>query len=113
MLAALSKSENLGVFVAMKDIYNAEDIDKAWLAIAAFEWDYGRISDIASSRSNVHDVHTRGGIPFRWLHVAWSQALTITHSGPVAVDARITTATGSVSRSLLSPLPSLLRNLSR
>ena len=41
VLAALPKSAHPGASAAMKDIYNAEDIDKAQLAIKAFELDYG------------------------------------------------------------------------
>ncbi|GCE44945.1 mobile element protein [Rhodococcus wratislaviensis] len=40
VLAALPKSAHPGALAAMKDIYNAEDIDKAQLAIAAFARDY-------------------------------------------------------------------------
>ncbi|MBO0759143.1 MAG: IS256 family transposase [Bradyrhizobiaceae bacterium] len=41
VLAALPKSAHPGAIAAMKDIYNAEDIDKAQIAIKAFEADYG------------------------------------------------------------------------
>ena len=41
VLAALPKSVHPGAVAAMKEIYNAEDIDKAQLAIKAFEVDYG------------------------------------------------------------------------
>lgn len=41
VLAALPKAAHPGALAAMKDIYNAEDIDKAQLAIVAFERDYG------------------------------------------------------------------------
>jgi putative transposase len=41
VLGALPKSVHPGAIAAMKDIYNAEDIDKAQLAIKAFEIDYG------------------------------------------------------------------------
>jgi transposase-like protein len=41
VLAALSKSAHPGALAAMREIYNAEDIDKAQLAIKAFEIDYG------------------------------------------------------------------------
>jgi transposase-like protein len=41
VLAALPKSVHPGATAAMKEIYNAEDIDKAQLAIKAFEIDYG------------------------------------------------------------------------
>jgi putative transposase len=40
VLAALPKSVHLGAVAAMKEIYNAEDIDQAQLAIKAFEVDY-------------------------------------------------------------------------
>jgi len=40
VLAALPKSAHPGALAAMKDIYNAEDIDKAQLAIKAFALDY-------------------------------------------------------------------------
>ncbi|WP_280189423.1 MULTISPECIES: IS256 family transposase [Nocardia] len=42
ILAALPKSAHPGAIAAMKDIYNAEDIDKAQLAVKAFETDYGK-----------------------------------------------------------------------
>ncbi|MGV0045102.1 IS256 family transposase [Mycobacterium colombiense] len=41
VLAALPKSAHPGAIAAMKEIYNAEDVDKAQLAIKAFEIDYG------------------------------------------------------------------------
>ena len=41
VLAALPKSAHPGALSAMREIYNAEDIDKAQLAIKAFEVDYG------------------------------------------------------------------------
>jgi hypothetical protein len=41
VLAALPKSAQPGALAALKEIYNAEDIDKAQLAIKAFEIDYG------------------------------------------------------------------------
>lgn len=39
--AALPKSVHSGALAAIKEIYNAEDIDKAQVAIKAFEFDYG------------------------------------------------------------------------
>ena len=41
VLAVLPKSAHPAAFAPLKDIYNAEDIDKAQLAIIAFEADYG------------------------------------------------------------------------
>src|SRR3954468_7587155 len=41
VLAALPKSAHPGALAAMREIYNAEDIDKAQVAIRAFEIDYG------------------------------------------------------------------------
>ncbi|WP_024805286.1 IS256 family transposase [Nocardia sp. BMG51109] len=41
VLAALPKSAHPGALSALKDIYMAEDIDKAQVAIRAFEIDYG------------------------------------------------------------------------
>jgi len=41
VLAALPKSAHPGALAAMKEIYMAEDIDKAQVAIKAFEIDYG------------------------------------------------------------------------
>ena len=41
VLAALPKSAHPAALAAIKDIYNAEDIDKAQIAIKAFEVDYG------------------------------------------------------------------------
>jgi putative transposase len=41
VLAALPKSAHPGALAALRDIYNAEDIDKAQVAIKAFEIDYG------------------------------------------------------------------------
>jgi putative transposase len=42
VLAALPKSAHPGALAAMKEIYNAEDIDKAQIAIKAFDIDYGK-----------------------------------------------------------------------
>jgi putative transposase len=41
VVAALPKSAHPGAVAAMREIYNAEDIDKAQIAIQAFEIDYG------------------------------------------------------------------------
>ena len=41
VLAALPKSAHPGALAAIREIYNAEDIDKAQVAIKAFEIDYG------------------------------------------------------------------------
>jgi transposase-like protein len=41
VLAALPKSVHPGALAALKEIYNAEDVDHAQLAIKAFEVDYG------------------------------------------------------------------------
>jgi transposase-like protein len=41
VLAALPKSAHPGALAAMREIYNAEDIDHAQVAIKAFEVDYG------------------------------------------------------------------------
>jgi transposase-like protein len=41
VLAALPKSAHPGAIAAMREIYNAEDVDKAQIAIKAFEIDYG------------------------------------------------------------------------
>jgi hypothetical protein len=41
VLAALPKSAHPGALAAMREIFNAEDIDKAQVAIKAFEIDYG------------------------------------------------------------------------
>jgi putative transposase len=41
VLAALPKSAHPGAIMAMREIYNAEDIDRAQVAIKAFEVDYG------------------------------------------------------------------------
>ena len=41
VLACLPKSAHPGATAAMKEIYNAEDIDHAQVAIKAFEVDYG------------------------------------------------------------------------
>ena len=40
MLAALPKSAHPGAIAAMREIFNAEDIDQAQVAIKAFEIDY-------------------------------------------------------------------------
>jgi putative transposase len=41
VLAALPKSAHPGAIAAMREIYNAEDIDKAQVAAKAVELDYG------------------------------------------------------------------------
>jgi putative transposase len=41
VIAALPKSAHPGALAAIKEIYNAEDIDRAQVAIKAFEVDYG------------------------------------------------------------------------
>ena len=41
VLAGLPKSAHPAALAALKDIYNAEDIDKAQVAVKAFELDYG------------------------------------------------------------------------
>ena len=41
VLAALPKSAHPGALAALRDIYNAQDIDTAQIAVKAFELDYG------------------------------------------------------------------------
>ena len=41
VLAALPKSAHPAAIAAMREIYDAEDIDKAQIAITAFDFDYG------------------------------------------------------------------------
>jgi transposase-like protein len=41
VFSALPKSAHPGALAALKDIYNAEDIDKVQVAAKAFELDYG------------------------------------------------------------------------
>ncbi len=41
VLAALPKSAHPGALTAMQEIYNAEDIDHAQVAVKAFKIDYG------------------------------------------------------------------------
>src|SRR6201997_4657468 len=41
VLSALPKSAHPGALAALRDIYNAEDIEKAQVAVKAFELDYG------------------------------------------------------------------------
>lgn len=41
VLAALPKSAHPGAIAAMREVFNAEDIDKAQIAVKAFELDYG------------------------------------------------------------------------
>jgi len=41
VLAALPKSAHPAALAALKEIYNAEDIDKAQVAVKAFEFDFG------------------------------------------------------------------------
>lgn len=41
VLAALPKSAHPGAIAAIREIVNAEDVDKAQVAIKAFEVDYG------------------------------------------------------------------------
>lgn len=53
--AALLKSAHPGAIAAMKDIYMAEDIDKAQLAVKAFEIDYGAKYPTAVAK-NVDDL---------------------------------------------------------
>jgi putative transposase len=53
VLAALPKSAHSGALAAMKEIYNAEDIDKAQVAIKAFEIDYGPSIPRRSPRSSM------------------------------------------------------------
>jgi putative transposase len=55
VLAALSKSAHPGGLAALRDIDNAEDIDKAQLAIKAFEIDYGAKYAKAVARSSVRN----------------------------------------------------------
>ena len=52
VLAALPKSVHPGALAAMREIYNAEDVDQAQLAIKAFEIDYGAKYPRPSPRSS-------------------------------------------------------------
>ncbi|CQA03305.1 transposase%2C Mutator family protein [Mycobacteroides abscessus] len=53
VLACLPKSAHPGAIAAMREIYNAEDIDHAQVAIKAFEVDYGAKSPRRSPRSSM------------------------------------------------------------
>src|SRR5277367_3851449 len=52
VLAALPKSAHPGAISAMREVYNAEDIDHAQVAIKAFEVDYGAKYPRRSPRSS-------------------------------------------------------------
>jgi putative transposase len=52
VLAGLSKSAHPAALAAMRDIYNAEDIDRAQIAIKASELNYVRISRRSWPRSS-------------------------------------------------------------
>ncbi len=72
VLAALPKSAHPGAVAAMKEIYNAEDIDKAQLAIKAFEVDYGAkypkaVAKIVDDAEVFTEPNNRS-IPVLWVH---------------------------------------------
>ena len=61
VLAALPKSAHSGALAALKEIYNAEDIDKAQVAVKAFELDYGAKYPraVAKITEDKHWIHLR------------------------------------------------------
>ena len=61
VLAALPKSAHPGALAALKEIYNAEDIDKAQVAIKAFEIDYGAKYPKAVAKIVAEVVAAHGG----------------------------------------------------
>ena len=88
-LSALPKSAQPGALAAIKDIHNAEDIDKAQIAAKAFELDYGakypkavaKITDDLDTLLEFykspaeHWIHLRTTNPI----VIWSPAMSVFH----------------------------------
>ncbi|BBZ49691.1 hypothetical protein MHEI_14080 [Mycobacterium heidelbergense] len=71
VLAALPKSAHPSALAALKDIYNAEDIDKAQVAVKAFEADFGAKYPRRSPRS-----------PTTWTP-CWSSTSTRPNTGSI------------------------------
>ena len=72
VLAALPKSAHPSTSAAVKDIYNAEDIDKAQVAIKAFAVDYGAKYPKAVAKivddADVFTEPNNRSIPVSWVH---------------------------------------------
>jgi hypothetical protein len=87
VLAALPKSAHPGAIAAMKEIFNAEDIEKARLAIKAFEVDYGakypkavaKIVDDADVLLEFYQYYAEHWIHLRTTNpiVIWSRSLIL------------------------------------
>ena len=116
MPAALPKSAHPGALAAMREIYNAEDIDKAQVAIKAFEIDYGakypkavaKIVDDADVLLEFykypaeHWVHLRTTNPI----VIWSPAVGIGCDLLVCVLDGVVDAAGDLCRTPVSTVRS-------
>ena len=91
VLAALPKSARSGALAAMKEIYNAEDADKARAAITAFERDYGakfpkavaKISDDADVLLEFYHYPAE-----HWIHLRTTNPIVIWSSFGGVFDVR-------------------------
>jgi putative transposase len=97
VLAALPKSAHPGALAAMREIYNAEDIDKAQVAIKAFEIDYGakypkavaKIVDDADVLLEFYNYPAE-----HWIHLRTTNPIESTFA-TVCLRTKVTTGPGS------------------
>jgi putative transposase len=87
VLAALPKSAHPGALAAMREIYNAEDIDKAQVAIKAFEIDYGAKYPKAVAKITQHVDVLLAFFDYpaqHWIHLRTTNPIVIL-SAPISV----------------------------
>jgi transposase-like protein len=96
-LAALPKSVHPGAVAAMKEIYNAEDIDKAQLAVKAFEVDFGAkypkaVAKIVDNADVLLEFYRYPAE--HWIHLRTTNPIESTF-GTVRLRAEVTKGPGS------------------
>ena len=85
VLAALPKSAHPGALAALKDIYNAEDIAKAQLAIKAFEVDYAAkypkaVAKIVDDADVLLEFYKHPAE--HWIHLRTTNGVDVCHRPP-------------------------------
>src|SRR5277367_1439939 len=102
VLAALPKSAHPGALAALREIYNAEDIDKAQVAIKAFEIDYGAkypkaVAKIVDDTDVLLEFYKYP--PEHWIHLRTTNPIESTFA-TVRLRTKVTKGPGSRSAGL-------------
>ena len=97
VLAALPKSAHPSALAAIKDIYNAEDIDKAQVAVKAFEVDFGAkypkaVAKIVDDRDTLLEFYKYPAE--HWIHLRTTNPIESTFA-TVRLRTKVTKGPGS------------------